>query len=201
MNVRRSILVALALALLIVAAACGAASATPDPVSGSPSGSAVSPAPAAPRPADAESGAAPGTDDAASRATATPFRIAVFGDVNSGTSATPPAVFASVCRAMRSRGASVAWSTGDAVVDLGDADEATARARWNGYLAVEGPELSAFMPVWRTAGDNDRLDRTIGLALWNELFPQLPDGPRRAAALVLAHEQGHPHHLPQQRLR
>jgi hypothetical protein len=137
----------------------------------------VSSAPAAPRPSVAAPGAASNTTDATLRATATSFRIAVFGDVNSGTSATPPAVFTSVCRAVRSRGASVAWFTGDAVVDLGDADDATARARWEGYLAVESAELSAFMPVWRTAGDNDRLDRSIGLSLWNEFFPGLPTVP------------------------
>jgi len=59
---------------------------------------------------------------------------------------------------------------GDALIDLADTSAAVAEARWREYLAVETPKLRDFMPIWRTAGDNDRLDVTARLKAWSWVF-------------------------------
>ena len=103
--------------------------------------------------------------------------LAVFGDVNNSGSDTPAPVFGFVCAGIKAGGARVAVSTGDALNDVADTSVGTAVGRWDAYLAVEKPELRDFMPVWRTAGDNDRLDLTARLDAWNQVFPGYPTTP------------------------
>lgn len=111
--------------------------------------------------------------------------IAAFSDVN-GSSDTPAASFGYVCAGMKSSGATVALSAGDALRDIADTSTATAVGRWNKYLAVETVKLGT-IPVWRTAGDNDRLDVTARLAAWNQVFSAYPttaDASRRWYSLA-----------------
>jgi len=118
--------------------------------------------------------------------------LAVFGDVNSGGSDTPPTVFGYVCAGIRKSGTRVALSTGDALNDIADTSATVALGRWRAYMAVETPKLGTFIPVWRTAGDNDRLDVAVRLKAWNQVFsgyPTKPDAGRRwyAKSLVGIH--------------
>ena len=103
--------------------------------------------------------------------------LAVFGDVNNSGSDTPAPVFGFVCAGIKASGARVAVSTGDALNDVADTSVATSVDRWNAYRAVEKPKLGNFMPIWRTAGDNDRLDLTARLEAWNQVFPGYPTTP------------------------
>ena len=113
---------------------------------------------------------------------ATTATLAVFGDVNNGRSDVPSPVFGYVCTGIRHTGARVALSTGDALNDIADTSATVALGRWRAYMAVETPMLGDFMPVWRTAGDNDRLDVAPRLEAWNQVFsnyPTRPDAGRR----------------------
>jgi hypothetical protein len=115
------------------------------------------------------------TDDAAA---GDGTRIAVFGDVNdSAYGDTPNPVFGSVCSAIAASGSTVAISPGDALLDVADTSTATALARWDAYFAVETPRLGAVMPIWRTAGDNDRVDVAARLTAWNQVFADYPTNP------------------------
>lgn len=108
--------------------------------------------------------------------------LAVFGDVNNSDSDTPSPVFGYVCAGIMNSGAHVALSTGDALNDIADTSATVALGRWREYMAVETPMLGDFMPVWRTAGDNDRLDVAARLQAWNQVFsnyPTRPDASRR----------------------
>jgi hypothetical protein len=100
--------------------------------------------------------------------------LAVFGDVNNSGNDTPAPVFGFVCAGIKASGARVAVSTGDALNDVADTSISTSVDRWKAYLAVETPKLGNFMPIWRTAGDNDRLDLTARLKAWNQVFPRYP---------------------------
>jgi hypothetical protein len=102
--------------------------------------------------------------------------LAVFGDVNNSASDTPAPVFGFVCAGIKASGARVALNIGDALNDEDTSRPATVD-RWNQYLAVETPKLGQSMPIWRTAGDNDRLDLTAELQAWNQVFPGYPTTP------------------------
>lgn len=116
---------------------------------------------------------------ASAAATAT---LAVFGDVDNSDSDAPSRVFGYVCSGIKNSGASVALSTGDALNDIADTSATVAEGRWHEYMAMETSKLGDFMPIWRTAGDNDRLDVAARLDAWNQAFshyPTRPDASRR----------------------
>ena len=101
----------------------------------------------------------------------------MFGDVNgTGSSDTPAPVFGSVCAAIRGSGVTVALSTGDALRDLADSSTGVALGRWEAYMDVEDGGLEG-LRVWRTAGDNDRLDVPARLRAWNLRFAHYPTSP------------------------
>lgn len=108
---------------------------------------------------------------------ATTFTFAIFGDVNNSASDTPAPVFASVLNGIKASGATLALSSGDALNDVADTSVTTALGRWSKFMGVEKPKLDAYMPVWRTAGDNDRLDVSARLSAWQQTFPTYPTSP------------------------
>ena len=116
--------------------------------------------------------------DPGKAAAAVTGKVAVFGDINNSSGGdTPIPVFGYVCTAVKNSGATVALSTGDALNDIADTSTSTALARWSKVMAIESPRLDAFMPVWRTSGDNDRLDASGRLAAWNQRFSNYPTSP------------------------
>jgi hypothetical protein len=89
-----------------------------------------------------------------------------FGDVN-GTSDAPPSRFTYVVNAVNSLSPSFSVTSGDAILDSTSDSVATALSRWSKYRAVES-KLAA--PVYRTAGDNERLDTANRLTAWTQTW-------------------------------
>jgi hypothetical protein len=104
-----------------------------------------------------------------------------YGDVNDSSRGDAPApVFGHVLAGMRATRTGAAVSTGDFLNDIADTSVSTATSRWDKVLAVERDRLG--LPVWRTAGDNDRVDVSARLEAWNRQFsgyPTTPDDRRR----------------------